>query len=349
MFVESARNFEVLRDLNFTLFGMGPKYRRRAERMKPNDQVLFYVSGLRIWPATATVASTYFEDDTPLWEPTTRNESFRYRIKLNPDIVLEEDDYIDALVLGPRLDYVKRWAPQDWPLAFWDRLHLLSQRDFRLIESEMQRAAARHRRSNRPHDQDRDQRSDFQESNGHQIDDQDDDGITNFADEDFGPPVEDADDQSEELIYVGAVDDDITSNLEGVDEEPAAYEETVASPVDDALIDDDVAAVQEGEPDPETSMPDAPVSESLDSPSDEIGDVGAANAQAGDSDELPIDDTFVSEGVAAVHEGEADTETSMAEASVSESLDSPSSSDADLADSEAPDDDTDKQPNEDQG
>ncbi len=145
MFVESAQNFNVLRDMNFSLFGMGPKYRRRAERMKPNDQVLFYVSGLRIWPATATIASTYFEDDTPLWVPTSRHESFRYRIKLKPSIVLEEDDYIDALVLGPRLDYVKRWAPQDWPLAFWDRLHLLPQRDFRLIESEMERAAARHR------------------------------------------------------------------------------------------------------------------------------------------------------------------------------------------------------------
>ncbi|MAF53357.1 MAG: hypothetical protein CL694_10165 [Chloroflexi bacterium] len=149
MFVESAQNFNVLKDMNFSLFGMGPKYRRRAERMKPNDQVLFYVSGLRIWPAIATIASTYFEDDTPLWVPTTRHESFRYRIKLKPSIVLEEDDYIDALVLGPRLDYVKRWAPQDWPLAFWDRLHLLPQRDFRLIESEMQRAAARHRRGNR--------------------------------------------------------------------------------------------------------------------------------------------------------------------------------------------------------
>ena len=142
MFVESAQNFEVLKEINFSLFGMGPKYRRRAERMKPDDRVLFYVKGLRKWPASATIASTYFEDDSPLWSPTTRNESFQYRVKLRADIVLDEEDYIDALLLAPQLEYIKRWVPEDWPLAFWDRLHLLRQADFRLIEGEMQRIAS---------------------------------------------------------------------------------------------------------------------------------------------------------------------------------------------------------------
>ena len=142
MFVESAQNFEVLKEINFSLFGMGPKYRRRAERMKPDDRVLFYVKGLRKWPASATIASTYFEDNSPLWSPTTRNESFQYRVKLRADIVLDEEDYIDALLLAPQLEYIKRWVPEDWPLAFWDRLHLLPQTDFRLIEGEMQRIAS---------------------------------------------------------------------------------------------------------------------------------------------------------------------------------------------------------------
>ena len=66
-----------------------------------------------------------------------------------------EEDYIDALILAPRLDYVKRWAPEDWPLAFFDSLHLLPQRDFRLIEQEMRRNLSKHSRRNRgyPNDQ----------------------------------------------------------------------------------------------------------------------------------------------------------------------------------------------------
>ena len=57
MFVESEHNFEILREINFSLFGMAPKYRRRADRMKPDDRVLFYVQGLRKWPASATIAA----------------------------------------------------------------------------------------------------------------------------------------------------------------------------------------------------------------------------------------------------------------------------------------------------
>ena len=47
-------------------------------------------------------------------------ESFQYRVKLRADSVLEEEDYIDALLLAPALEYIKKWIPEDWPLAFFD-------------------------------------------------------------------------------------------------------------------------------------------------------------------------------------------------------------------------------------
>ena len=149
MFVESLENFAITKDLGFTLHGLGPKYRRRAERMRPDDRVVFYVSGLRKWTATATITSRYFEDSTPIWKSVGRDNGYPYRVNLAPDIVVDETDYIDALILAPRLDYVKRWAPEDWPLAFFDRLHLLPQRDFRLIEGEMKRVVSKGRRHRR--------------------------------------------------------------------------------------------------------------------------------------------------------------------------------------------------------
>ncbi len=146
MFVESSENFAITKDLGFKLHGLGPKYRRRAERMRPDDRVVFYVSGLRKWTATATITSRYFEDSTPIWKSVGRDNGYPYRVNLAPDIVVDEIDYIDALILAPRLDYVKRWAPEDWPLAFFDRLHLLPQRDFRLIEGEMKRVVNKGKR-----------------------------------------------------------------------------------------------------------------------------------------------------------------------------------------------------------
>ena len=66
MFVESPENFQIIKEMGLTLFGMGPKYRRRVERMSPNDRVLFYVKGIRKWPATATITSHGFQDDSAL-------------------------------------------------------------------------------------------------------------------------------------------------------------------------------------------------------------------------------------------------------------------------------------------
>ena len=149
MVVATLENFEISKGLGFTLHGVGSRYRRRAQRMQPDDRALYYVETIRKWAATATIKSKSFEDRTPIWKsPGRREDHFGYRVKLAPDVVLEEEDYIDAMILGPRLDYVKRWAPEDWPLAFWDRLHLLPQRDFRLIEGEMQRIASRKKKQN---------------------------------------------------------------------------------------------------------------------------------------------------------------------------------------------------------
>ena len=146
MFTESPENFAIIRGMGVTLFGMGRRFRRRAERMAPNDRALFYVKGVRKWAASATIASGCFEDDSPVFQSADSNETLPFRVRLEPNIVLEEPDYIDAMFLAPRLDYIRRWDPTDWPLAFFERIHLLPQKDFRLIEGEMTRIMSRGRR-----------------------------------------------------------------------------------------------------------------------------------------------------------------------------------------------------------
>ena len=141
MVVQTPENHEITRGQGFTLHGLTSKQRRRARRMEPDDRILFYVGGeVRKWTAIATVTSKYFEDRTPIWESNgSRRELYPFRVKTTPSIVLDEADYIEARILAPRLEYVKRWPPELWPLAFFDTLHLIPQRDYRLIEEEMKR------------------------------------------------------------------------------------------------------------------------------------------------------------------------------------------------------------------
>jgi predicted RNA-binding protein len=139
MVVQTLEEFEISRGIGFKIHGLKSKQRRRAQRMEPDDRLVYYVSNHHKWTATATVTSKFFEDHAPIWSDRKGKEVFPYRVNMEPTIILEEKDYIDARILAPRLEYVKRWAPERWSLAFFDNVHLLPQRDFRLIEGEMKR------------------------------------------------------------------------------------------------------------------------------------------------------------------------------------------------------------------
>ena len=138
MIVCNEENFRITRDLNFTMQGLKSQHRRKVQRVETGDRLLFYVSGIRRFTATATVTSPYQEDDSVVWhkEGTT---GWPYRVNIKPEIVLDDSHYIDAGLLAHRLDYVRRWAPEDWYLAFQGNLHLLPKNDFFLIEEEMKK------------------------------------------------------------------------------------------------------------------------------------------------------------------------------------------------------------------
>lgn len=126
--------------MGFSLLGLRSRHRKKAERMAIGDRVLFYVLEDRVFPATATVTSAYFEDRHQVWENwERRDDPFPYRVHTRPALVLEPWEGLDAAALAPRLLYVKRWPPEQWFLALQGDIHLLSAQDFIQIESEMQR------------------------------------------------------------------------------------------------------------------------------------------------------------------------------------------------------------------
>ena len=143
MVVESLENHKITTQMGFTLMGFGKPQKRRVQRMQQDDRVLFYVPDLKKWTATASITSEFFTDESAVWNSSFQPDDHKYRVKLKPNIVLDGKLHIDAFILGPRLEYIKRWAPEDWPLAFLDRLHLIPQRDFRLIEGEMKKLSPR--------------------------------------------------------------------------------------------------------------------------------------------------------------------------------------------------------------
>lgn len=143
MVVTSLENFEITRKLGFTVQGLKAHHQRKVQRIEPGDRILYYIGGAnKYFAATATVKSQYFEDRSPTWKQEGISE-WAFRVRTQPDIVLDEAELIDARQLAPRLDYVRRWTPEDWYIAFaQSNLHLLPKRDFVLVEEEMRKIKA---------------------------------------------------------------------------------------------------------------------------------------------------------------------------------------------------------------
>ncbi|HEX6513211.1 MAG TPA: EVE domain-containing protein [Chloroflexota bacterium] len=143
MLVSGADNFELSRAMGFTVAGMKERHRKKAERVQPGDRVLFYLTGIQKFGGTATVTDTYFEDrGNRIWDSKKKGEyPYPWRFSIKPDVILMPDRFVSAEKLLPDLDWVKKWPASHWQLAFQGNVHVVSDKDFHTIESEIEKAA----------------------------------------------------------------------------------------------------------------------------------------------------------------------------------------------------------------
>lgn len=135
----TRENYYITRDHGFGLLGIDTPSSRKASQMVPGDRIVFYVRDDRSFAATATVTDKCFDSDSPIWKHHSKNEKFRNRVPIEPDAIAEDGDWVDALQVGPTLEYIKRWPPEMWELAFFGMVHIISKRDFELLEGELAR------------------------------------------------------------------------------------------------------------------------------------------------------------------------------------------------------------------
>ena len=138
MMINNEENFRITQARGFTLLGLKAQHRRKVQRITEGDRVLLYISHLRRFAATATAMSSFYESEEPIWV-NEGSTGFPYHIKLKPGVILKDEQFMDANLLAPRLEYIKRWNPEDWYMAFQGNLHLLPKNDFSLIEEEMKK------------------------------------------------------------------------------------------------------------------------------------------------------------------------------------------------------------------
>jgi hypothetical protein len=114
--------------------------------MLVGDRVAYYIMKLQKFGATATITGDYFEDSSKLW--TDDDEMWPARRPSKPDIVLEDDELIDAKKLVPDLSFIPK--KDVWGVYFQGSIRTIPEEDFRLIESEMKKVIAEREKPEEP-------------------------------------------------------------------------------------------------------------------------------------------------------------------------------------------------------
>ena len=134
----NEENYNITKNLGFTIQGFNSFEKRKVSRMKPDDIVLYFLNDLKCFAATASIVSEPFEDETKYWVNSDENELFKDRIEISPILILDSDNYIDGNIVGPSLEYIKRWRPEKWHLSLYGMLHIIPQNDYRYLEKSIQ-------------------------------------------------------------------------------------------------------------------------------------------------------------------------------------------------------------------
>jgi predicted RNA-binding protein len=139
----SLENFRVNVERGFDVIGIKERRRRQASELEPDDEIIFYVTGVQAFGALARVRSAMFEDRVPIWPQAAKRkpEAYPWRVEAEPSAVLEEADFVPAEELADQLEHVRKWPPDHWHLAFQGQLRAVSDADAALLRERIGAAA----------------------------------------------------------------------------------------------------------------------------------------------------------------------------------------------------------------
>ena len=131
------------REMGFTRQGFKSTRRVMAGKVAPGDLLAFYVTGKKQFAGTAKVTSEMAEERTRVWSNSKKpDELYPYRVDIEPDVVLDEGDWLDAEPYHDRFTWTQKWPRKNWTLAYQGNLHEIPEMDFALLRSDMTRQVA---------------------------------------------------------------------------------------------------------------------------------------------------------------------------------------------------------------
>jgi hypothetical protein len=138
----SPDNFAATRERGFRLIGMKQGRRRQAMEIEPGDRIVFYLTRVGRFGGSVVIASEMFEDRAPVWPGKPGNpDPYPWRFETEPEVVLDEHEWVPAEELKDDLEHVRKWPPEHWKLAFQGQLRAVSDADAGVLLARLRMAA----------------------------------------------------------------------------------------------------------------------------------------------------------------------------------------------------------------
>jgi predicted RNA-binding protein len=138
----SLDNFRATREHGFKVIGAKEGRRRMAEQIEPGDRIVLYVTKVQAFAAIVRVTGKMYEDRDRIWPGKPgKPDPYPWRFETEPELVLEEDDFVLAAELASELEHVRKWPAEHWQLAFQGQLRTVSEADSELLERRLRQAA----------------------------------------------------------------------------------------------------------------------------------------------------------------------------------------------------------------
>jgi EVE domain len=141
----SLENLRATRELGFKLIGAKEGRRRMAEQIEPGDRIVFYVTGIQAFGGSVRVTGEMFEDRAKVWPGKLGTpDPYPWRFETEPEVVLEEEEFVPAGELAGDLEHVRKWPADHWQLAFQGQLRTVSEADAGVLERRLRAASGSH-------------------------------------------------------------------------------------------------------------------------------------------------------------------------------------------------------------
>jgi hypothetical protein len=145
----SPENHEATRAHGFSVIGIKERNRPRALLIEPGDRIVLYLTKVMAFAGSIIVTGELYEDRTKLWPGGTRGgavgpgkaDAYPWRFPTEPEIVLDEEEWVPAEKLATKLEHVRKWPAEHWKLAFQGQLRTVSEKDAKLLVKRMSAAA----------------------------------------------------------------------------------------------------------------------------------------------------------------------------------------------------------------